>query len=187
MFYKKWLHLLLAVAAMFNTYLAHLFKTISQYCPLYIEYLKMDKIIDILCTKNHDVKFLKNEFDLAILIVVNVFSLFCYGLSLKKGHAPSFIQNWIPFTQGCFMVILVVIGPVVLEKMKIWKVYRRQMDRGQTPCDQKAHLSIQLRWANKSKIPIVIQGQRSRSKYQLIHVNKLHWPFKLKLEKYWWF
>ena len=57
-----------------------------------VHLFKMDQIIDILCINNHDVKFLQNELDLAIFIVVNVFSLFCYDLSLEKGHALSFIH-----------------------------------------------------------------------------------------------
>ena len=41
-----------------------------------------------------------------------------------RGRGPSFEQTWIPFTQGCFVPSLVVIGPVVLEKkMKMRKVY----------------------------------------------------------------
>ena len=41
---------------------------------------------------------------------VNVFSLFRNYLPLEKGGAPLFEQTWIPFTQGCFMPILVEIG-----------------------------------------------------------------------------
>ena len=47
----------------------------------------------------------------------------------KRGW--SFIwTNWTPFTQECFVPILVEIGPVVLEKkMEMWNVYR-WTDRG---------------------------------------------------------
>ena len=49
---------------------------------------------------------------------------------MKKGGFLSFVQTWIPFTQGCFLSILVEIGSMVLEKkMKMWKVYRRTTDR----------------------------------------------------------
>ena len=38
--------------------------------------------------------------------------------TLGKGRGPSFEQTWIPFTQlGCIVTRLVVIGPVVLEKI----------------------------------------------------------------------
>ena len=47
---------------------------------------------------------------------VNVFSLFCNYLPLKKERGPSFEQTWIPFTQGCFVPSLVEIGPVVQEE-----------------------------------------------------------------------
>lgn len=36
---------------------------------------------------------------------------------------PSFKLTWIPFIQWCFLSSLVAIGPVVLENVKIWKVY----------------------------------------------------------------
>ena len=37
-------------------------------------------------------------------------------LSAKFGCGPSFEQNWIPFTKGCFVLSWVKIGPVILEK-----------------------------------------------------------------------
>ena len=83
---------------------------------------------------------------------VNVFSLFCNYLPLKKGWGSSFEQTWIPFTQGCFVPSLVEIGPVVLEKrIKMWQVYRQT--NGWTDGRQairKAHLSLRLKSANKS-------------------------------------
>ena len=52
------------------------------------------------------------------------FSQFIFAISqlspLGKGQGPSFEQNWIPFTQGCFVQSLVDIGLVVQEK-KIFK------------------------------------------------------------------
>ena len=68
--------------------------------------------------------FLRRRF----LKFVNVFSLFPYYLPLENNWGPSFEQTWIPFTQGYFVPSLVEFGPVVLEKMKMWKVYR-QTDR----------------------------------------------------------
>ena len=41
--------------------------------------------------------------------------LFRYYLSWN-GHEPSFAQIWIPFTQECFVTILVGIGRIVLEE-----------------------------------------------------------------------
>ena len=54
---------------------------------------------------------------------INVFSLFLLLSPLGKGWGPSFVQTWIPFTQGYFVPSLVEISPVVLEKMKMWRVY----------------------------------------------------------------
>ena len=45
---------------------------------------------------------------------VNVFWLFHNYLPFAKGPIE---QNWIPFTQGCFVPSLIEIGSVVLEKM----------------------------------------------------------------------
>ena len=40
------------------------------------------------------------------------------------GEGDRRLKTWISFTQGCFVLSLVKIGPVVLEKkMKMWKVY----------------------------------------------------------------
>ena len=48
---------------------------------------------------------------------VNVFSLFCNYLPLKKVRGSSFKQTWIPFNQGCIVPSLVKIDcHVVLEK-----------------------------------------------------------------------
>ena len=45
-------------------------------------------------------------------------------ISPWKRAGPSFEQGWIPIFQGCFVLSLVEIGPVVLEKkIKMWKVY----------------------------------------------------------------
>ena len=73
-------------------------------------------------------------------------------ISPSKGGKASFVQTWIPFTQGCFVSSFVKIGLVVHEKKsKIGKVYRptdRQTDDGQKAI-RRAHLSFQLRWAKK--------------------------------------
>ena len=70
-------------------------------------------------------------------------------ISPSKGGKASFVQTWIPFTQGCFVPSLVEIGPEALEKMKMWKDYDNDDDRQRTNFDQKAHLSPWLRWAKK--------------------------------------
>ena len=44
------------------------------------------------------------------------FSLFCYHLPLEKGCGPINEQTLVPFTHRCFVLCLVEIGPVVLEK-----------------------------------------------------------------------
>ena len=57
---------------------------------------------------------------------------------LVNGRGLSFEQTWIPFTQGCFVLSLVEIGSVVLEKkMKMWKVYDND-DVQQTKFDQES-------------------------------------------------
>ena len=80
----------------------------------------------------------------------NVFSQFRNYLSLEKDGALE--QTWNPFIQGCFVLCLVEIGPVVQEKIKMWKVNnnaKHEMtttDNGQILI-RKAHLcSPQLRW-----------------------------------------
>ena len=58
---------------------------------------------------------------------------------MEKGGGLSFEQTRIPFTEGCFVLSLVEIDPVVFEKKsRIGKVYRwtdRQTD-GQTTDDR---------------------------------------------------
>ena len=76
---------------------------------------------------------------------------------LGKWWGPWFEQTWVPFTTEWFVLSLVEISPVVLEKKtKIYNVYRqmdgrtdRQTDDGQQAI-KKAHLSIQLRRASNS-------------------------------------
>ena len=59
--------------------------------------------------------------------------------------SPSFKQNWISFTLGCFVTSLVEISPVVLEKkMKMWNVYNNKdndhNERQRKNFDQKSSL-----------------------------------------------
>ena len=49
---------------------------------------------------------------------INVYRYFVKLSPLGKGRGPSFVQTWIPFTQGCFVSSLVKIGSVDLEKKK---------------------------------------------------------------------
>ena len=46
---------------------------------------------------------------------VNVFTISKWS-QLGKGRSPSFAETWISFDQGCFVLRLVKIGPVVLKK-----------------------------------------------------------------------
>ena len=57
-----------------------------------------------------------------------VFSPFFLLFPIGKRHDPSIEQTWIPFTQECWMPSLVEISTVVLEKMKMWKVYQQTID-----------------------------------------------------------
>ena len=72
---------------------------------------------------------------------------------------------FIPCSQGCFVPSLVEIDPVVLEKMKIWKVYWRT-DDGQHAI-RKVHLSFQLWGADKFRkrnisVSLVLESIGSR-------------------------
>ena len=75
---------------------------------------------------------------------------------LGKGQGHSFEQTWILITQECFMLSLIEIGQLVLEKkMEMWKVYDNTKkyndndnnDGQQTTLIRKSHLSLRLRWA----------------------------------------
>ena len=60
---------------------------------------------------------------------------------LGKGRGPLLEHTWIPFTQESIVPSLVEIGPVILEKKKMWKVYKNNDDNGQrTNCDQTSSL-----------------------------------------------
>lgn len=77
---------------------------------------------------------------------------------------PSFKLTWIPFIQWCFLSSLVGIGQVVLENVKMWKVYDnaytkhwRRRQQGQTADKilvRKSHLSLWRMWAKKVYIYI---------------------------------
>ena len=69
------------------------------------------------------------------IFAISLLSLF------GKGRGPSFEQTWILLIQGCFVPSLVETGPMVLEKMKMWK------SDGRTTGDQKI---FQLRWAKNA-------------------------------------
>ena len=62
-----------------------------------------------------------------------------------NSRGPSFEQTWISITQRCFVLSLVEIGSVFLEKkMNMWKVYDNYNDDNddeqRTNCDQKSQL-----------------------------------------------
>ena len=74
--------------------------------------------------------------------------LFLFPLS--KGFGPSFVQIWIPTTQGCFVPSLVDIGQVILEKRrKMWNIYENDDaddsdddDGHRTHCEQESSLEF---------------------------------------------
>ena len=70
--------------------------------------------------------------------LVYVISLFRYYLPLGINRVHHVNTHKNPFTQRRLLPSLVEIGPVVLEKMKIWKVYRRMEDGHKAI--RKAHL-----------------------------------------------
>ena len=59
---------------------------------------------------------------------VTVISKFPFPVG--KNCGPPVEQNKIPFTQGCFVLLLVEIGRLVLEKkIRMWKAYKRTDNR----------------------------------------------------------
>ena len=77
------------------------------------------------------------------------FLLFCNYLPLEKGGA--FIwTNLHPLHQRILSAKLVEIGPMVLKKIKMLKVYdnsNNKNNRQRKNLDQKSSLELQLRWA----------------------------------------
>ena len=61
-----------------------------------------------------------------VLNFVNVFSIFHNYLPLEKGEALHLNKFEFPFTEGCFVSILVEIGPVVLEEDENLKSLRQR-------------------------------------------------------------
>ena len=63
------------------------------------------------------------------------------------GLALHLNKHEFPFTQKCFVPSLVEIGPVALEKMKIWKIYRQTDGQqiGRMTDDQKCSLELSAR------------------------------------------
>ena len=100
-------------------------------------------------------------------------------------RGPSFEQTLIPFTQECFAPSSVEIGPMVLEKTKVWKVYDNagannnedDNDDGQrTNFDQKSSLSLRLRWAKQFSLKRSLNLIWNKGLYRIV-VNcctKLH-------------
>ena len=74
----------------------------------------------------------------------------------RKRCGPLFQETWVPITQGCFVPSILEIGPVILEKMKMWKVYR-QRDRR---TDDKR--SEKLTWAVSSD---ELKNQQQQNKH----------------------
>ena len=85
--------------------------------------------------------------------------------------------------QGCFVPTLVEIGPVVLEKKKMWNVYDKTTttvpmtttttNNGQILI-KKAYLSLQLWWAEDEIIGILLLSPISN---QEVH-GPYRWPDK---------
>ena len=68
-------------------------------------------------------------------------------LPLEKCVTLYFNKTWIPFTEGCIVLNLVEIGPVVLEKkMKMWKVYDN-VNNNANNNDNDKFWSEKLTWA----------------------------------------
>ena len=83
---------------------------------------------------------------------INVFFAISLLSPLGKGSGPSFEQIWMLFAQGCFISSLfeVEVGPVVLEKKKMWKftttTTTMTTDNGQIVI-RKSYSSFRLRCA----------------------------------------
>ena len=83
-----------------------------------------------------------------------IFTISQLSLDPWKGCGPPFVKTWIPFSQGCFVLSLVLFG---LWFWRRWKCEKftdgwtdRQLDGWQAI--RKSYLSFQLRyrWANKN-------------------------------------
>ena len=79
-------------------------------------------------------------------LVLSMYFHYFVIISPWKRAGPFIWTNLNPFTQGCFLPSLVVIGK---KKMNMWKVYDND-DGQQTNFDQKSPLSLRLRWAKKT-------------------------------------
>ena len=94
--------------------------------------------------------FVPNLIDIGPLVLekkiflnfINVFSLFCKYLPLEK-EVALYLNKLHPR-----MLCLVEIDMVVLEKMKMWTT---SMTDNRQIFIRKAHLSLRLRWAKKTK------------------------------------
>ena len=96
------------------------------------------------------------------------FFLICPVVLKKIFESMLFEQYWIPFTEGCVVPSLVEICPVILEKIKMWKVYEKT--DLQTDDRRSENLtSFQLKLANSSE------------KFKLQSVNTYHFFSSFKL------
>ena len=105
-------------------------------------------------------------------------------ISFWKRLWPSFEQTWIHFTKKYFVPSLNEIGPVVLEKMKMWKVYKQTDGQTDGRTDvrrqviRKVHLSFQLRWAKKFIVTTQV-SQYCQKLEIILHLKELEGSFSL--------
>ena len=112
-------------------------------------------------------------------------------ISPWKRAGALFEPTWIPFIKGCFVLSLIEIGPVILEKKmkwwEWWKAYRHtcidghMVDDGQQAI-RKAQFSFQLRWG-KMFTRIQKGGQRENRQYLIgkIHLSSSEIKVKKKI------
>ena len=88
------------------------------------------------------------EIDSVVLEKKVVFFKFCQFIFANylhgKGRGTSFEQTGIPFTQGCFVLSLVEIGPVVLRKSRTYENFSDGRTDRQTDDGRKAIREAQV-------------------------------------------
>ena len=99
---------------------------------------------------------------------------------LEKDCGSSFQQIWILITLGCFVLSLVEIDPVVLEKKKkMWKVYNNDNNRQWT----------KLNWAFgsgelKTGLPPIVYPRFIRRSSTHFLICDIHWCFSVEVAAY---
>ena len=114
--------------------LSHNHQPLEKDVALHLKKLNpLNSIKDVLC--HVWLKLAQWFWRRTFFLLLSMYFRYFVIISPWKRLGPSFEQTWIPFT-------LNENGPVVLEKMKMWKVYYGQTNSRRTPGDQKSSLEL---------------------------------------------